>query len=602
MYPGTPEPSSDKGASYMTKNASAPRTGLRYQPDEKPPPGLTIGLSVQLTVLTVAFPILIPTVVMQAAGTTEAYLLWAVFASVAVCGATTALQAVRYGRIGSGHVLLMSSSTAFIWPCIAAIERSGPGLLATLVVISALLQIVLSARIVWFRRILTPTVSGTMLMLLPVSAMPAVFGLLAEVPGDSRGYAAPLCAVVTIVVIAGIALKSTGSMRLWAPVIGVLSGSVVAGIVGLYDIDRVLAASWIGVPSVEWPGFDLEFGSAFWSLLPVFLLLTPIVTLRTISSCVAVQSVSWRRRSAVDFRAVQGAVNVEGVSNFLCGLAGTVPNNGYAIGASLTELTGVAARSVGIVAGALFLSLAFLPKALAVVLAMPGAVSGGFLTVLLAMLFLIGMRVLVQDGLDYRKGLIAGIAFWVGVGFQTDMIFPAQVSAFAGGLFANGVISGGLTAILMTLFLELTQPRRSRMEAELDPAALSKIWEFLRGFASRNGWDDGMADRLEAVSEEALLSVWRPDEDKTLPRRRRRLRLVAARAEGGAMLEFVVAPTGENIEDRLAVLGDHGDETVIEHEASLRLLRHLTSSVRHQQYHDVDIVTVRVKPPAAART
>ena len=584
----------------MTKHASAREAGLRYQADEKLPPALAIGLGLQLAVLIVAFPILIPTVVMRAAGTTDAYLSWAVFASVAVSGATTALQSVRYGRIGSGHVLMMSSSTAFIWPCIAAIERSGPGLLVTLVVISALLQFVLSARIVWFRRILTPTVSGTMLMLLPVSAMPAVFDLLTGVPEGSPGYASPVCAAVTVVVIAGIALKSTGSLRLWAPIIGVLCGSVVAGIIGIYDVDRVLAASWIGLPSVEWPGFDLEFGPAFWSLLPVFLLLTPIVTLRTISSCVAVQSISWRRRRAVDYRAVQGAVNVDGVSNLLCGLAGTVPNNSYTIGASLTEITGVAARSVGIVAGAIFLVLAFLPKALAVVLAMPDAVSGGFLIVLLAMLFLIGIKVLLQEGLDYRKSLIAGIAFWLGVGFQNDMIFPAQVSAFAGGLFANGVLSGGLAAILMTLFVQLTESRRSRMEAELDTAALSKIREFLRGFASRNGWDDGMADRLEAVGEEALLSLLRPEEDETLADRRRRLRLVAARAEGGAVLEFVVAPTGENVEDRLAVLGDQADETAIEHDVSLRLLRHLASSVRHQQYHDLDVVTVRVKPPAAA--
>ena len=584
----------------MTKHASARGEGLRYQADERLPPALTIGLGLQLAVLIVAFPILIPTVVMRAAGTTDAYLSWAVFASVAVSGATTALQAVRYGRIGSGHVLMMSSSTAFIWPCIAAIERSGPGLLVTLVVISALLQFVLSARIVWFRRILTPTVSGTMLMLLPVSAMPAVFDLLTGVPEGSPGYASPVCAAVTVVVIAGIALKSTGSLRLWAPIIGVLCGSVVAGIIGIYDVDRVLVASWIGLPSVEWPGFDLEFGPAFWSLLPVFLLLTPIVTLRTISSCVAVQSISWRRRRAVDYRAVQGAVNVDGVSNLLCGLAGTVPNNSYTIGASLTEITGVAARSVGIVAGAIFLVLAFLPKALAVVLAMPDAVSGGFLIVLLAMLFLIGIKVLLQDGLDYRKSLIAGIAFWLGVGFQNDMIFPAQVSAFAGGLFANGVLSGGLAAILMTLFVQLTESRRSRMEAELDTAALSKIREFLRAFASRNGWDDAMADRLEAVGEEALLSLLRPEKDETLPDRRRRLRLVAARAEGGAVLEFVVAPTGENVEDRLAVLGDQADETAIEHDVSLRLLRHLASSVRHQQYHDLDVVTVRVKPPAAA--
>ena len=373
-----------------------------------------------------------------------------------------------------------------------------------------------------------------------------------------------------------------------------------AGIVGLYDVGRVVDAPWIGFPGVEWPGLDLEFGPAFWSLLPVFLLITPIVMLRTVSSCVAVQSVSWRRRRAVDYRAVQGAVNVDGASNVLCGLAGTVSNNSYAIGASLTEFTGVAARSVGIVAGALFVILAFLPKALAVVLAMPDAVSGGFLTVLMAMLFLLGLRVLLQDGLDYRKGLIAGIAFWVGIGFQNGMVFPAQVSEFAGGLFANGMISGGLAAILMTLFTELSGSRRSRMEVELDRAALTKIREFLRACASRNGWGVGMADRLEAVGEEALPTLVPPERGETQPHRRRRLRLVAARAKGGAVLEFAVAPGGENIEDRLALLGDEGDETGTEREASLRLLQHLASSVRHQLYHDVDIVTVQVKAPATA--
>lgn len=45
------------------------------------------------------------------------------------------------------------------------------------------------------------------------------------------------------------------------------------------------------------------------------------------------------------------------------------------------------------------------------------------------------------------------------------------------------------------------------------------------------------------------------------------------------------------------MLGDPDDDAVDEHEVTLRLLRHHASSVRHQQYHDVDIVTVRVKVP-----
>ena len=42
------------------------------------------------------------------------------------------------------------------------------------------------------------------------------------------------------------------------------------------------------------------------------------------------------------------------------------------------------------------------------------------------------------------------------------------------------------------------------------------------------------------------------------------------------------------------------DETPLEREVSLRLLRHLASSVRHQQYRDMDVVTVSVKGPEPA--
>jgi len=39
----------------------------------------------------------------------------------------------------------------------------------------------------------------------------------------------------------------------------------------------------------------------------------------------------------------------------------------------------------------------------------------------------------------------------------------------------------------------------------------------------------------------------------------------------------------------------------MEREVSLRLLRHIASSVRHQQFHDTDILTVRVDAPETVR-
>ena len=60
------------------------------------------------------------------------------------------------------------------------------------------------------------------------------------------------------------------------------------------------------------------------------------------------------------------------------------------------------------------------------------------------------------------------------------------------------------------------------------------------------------------------------------------------------MLEFVAAPGEGNLEDRMAPLGEDAAETRAEREVSLRLLRHFASSVRHEQYHDTEFVTVRV--------
>ena len=584
----------------MTTKDYERRAGVRYQPDENPPKVLAFGLGLQLAMLCITGIVLTPAIVIRAAGGSEAFLSWAVFAAVAISGVTTVIQAVRFGRIGAGYVLLMGTSGAFIAVCITAIAEGGPAMLATLVVISSLFQFALSARLSLLRRVLTPTVAGTVIMLIPVTVMPIIFDLLKDVPGGTSALGAPLSAIVTVLVITGIALKATGTLRLWAPVIGVGAGSVVGGLFGIYDVSRVADAPLVGLPEGGWPGLALDFGPVFWALLPAFVFVTLVGAIETIGDSVAIQRVSWRWPRAVDYRAVQGAVAADGMGNLLSGLAGTVPNTTYSTSISVTELTGVGARSVGIAVGVVFIALAFLPKALAVVLAIPSPVAAAYVTVLLAMLFVLGMKIVVQDGIDYRQGLVAGVAFWVGVGFQNGVIFPEYFSEFAGGLLQNGMTAGGLAAILMTLFVELTEPRRSRIEAALDLSALPKIKEFLDAFVFHSGWDKAMANRLEAAAEETLLTLFRQDGGEE-QRGQGRLLLVAHKEDGGAVLEFIASFGEGNLQDRIVLLGEHAAGASVEREVSLRLLRHYASSVRHQQYHDTDIVTVRVKAPEPIR-
>ncbi len=579
----------------MTDNPTA-RHHLRYQADEKPPAALAFAIGLQLAIICIAGVVLTPAIVVRAAGGGEAYLSWAVFAAVAISGATTILQAVRIGRIGAGYVLLMGTSGAFIAVCVTALAKGGPAMLATLVVASSLFQFALAGRLSLFRRILTPTVAGTVLMLIPVTVMPFVFEMLSKSQDGASAQAAPVSALVTIFVILAIALRARGSLRLWAPVIGVAAGSMVAGYYGLYDVDRIARAAWIGLPSGSWPGLDLSFGPMFWILLPAFVFVTLIGAIETVGDSVAIQRVSWRHPRAVDYRSVQGAVAADGTGNLLSGLAGTVPNTTYSTSIAVTELTGVAARSIGVVIGAIFIALAFLPKALALVLAVPDPVVAAYAIILLAMLFMVGLKIVVQDGIDHRKSLIAAVAFWIGVGFQSGVIFPQYFSGFIGVLLQNGMTSGGLVAIALTLAVELTEPRSRRLRTEFDITALPEIRAFLDKFSARHGWGRETGNRIDAVGEETLLTLLGEDGVRS-ERDARHFQVIARKEDGGAVLEFIASANEENLQDRIAVLGEPTAGAPVEREVSLRLLRHLASSVSHQQYHGLDIVTVRIDAP-----
>ena len=443
----------------MAGNRTGDRTGVQYQPDENPPLALVISLGLQLAGLNIAAVVLVPTVIVRAAGETEAYLSWAVLTAMMICGMTTILQALRFGRIGAGHIIVMCSSAAFIPVCIMALAAGGPAMMATLVVIASLVPPALSWKLQLFRRILTPTVSGTIIMLIPVTILPVVSELLGSAVDGSAPPGSALSFLITALVICAFALKAPVSMRAWAAVVGVLTGSVIAATYGLYDIGRVAGAAWFDVPENRWPGHDLDFGPAFWTLLPSFLLVALVAGIRTMSSAIAIQRVSWRDERPVDFSAVQGALNVDGVGNMVSGLAGTVPGSAITTSVSMTELSRVAARNVGVAAGAAFIILAFLPKLVAVVLAIPDSVFAGYLFIMLALLFMIGLKMIIDDGMDTGKGLLIGIAFLAGTGCQYGLIFPAYLDEFAGGLLRNGMNAGGFLIIIMTLILELTKPR-----------------------------------------------------------------------------------------------------------------------------------------------
>ena len=566
---------------------------IRYEPDENPPLSVAIGTGIQSALVNLGGIVLGAVIVFRIAGQPESYIPWAIFAALIVSGISTILQAVRFWRIGSGHLLVMGTSGAFIAVCVNALVEGGPATMASLIVISSLFQFLLASRLSLLRRLFTPVVSGTVIMLIAVTVMPIVFDTLNDVPEGAAPIAAPAAALSTLIVVALLILRAPQSWRLWSPIIGIVVGCVVSVPFGLYDLQTIIEAPWVGVPFRSWPGLNLTPGVEFWALLPAFIIVTMVGAIETVGDGIAIQQVSRRRPRATDFRVVQGALNADGVGNLLSGLLGTLPNTTYSSSVSLAEVTGIAARRVGVIIGIIFAILAFFPKATALLIAIPAPVAAAYITVLLGLLFVQGMRMIIQDGIDHRKAAIVGLSFWIGVGFQGQVIFPHLLGDLWGTLLSNGMTSGAIVAIGMMLFLNFTSPRRQRIEVGLSSDALPEVDGFVRGFASEGQWNAASTERLVAASEETI-AILMEEAGDDFSDGARRLAVSVRLQDESAELEFVTSFEGENMEDYLAYLSDL-PPVADEHEVSFRLLWHYASSVRHQKYNNIDIITVNVE-------
>ncbi len=542
-----------------------------------------------------------PVIVAEASDLGEGYVIWMVFASLIVVGISTLIQTRRVGSVGAGITLPMFTAAFAIPFCISAVVEGGPATLTSLVVVSAIVQLAVSRWLFFFRRIVTPIVGGTVMMILSITLASVVFKLLDDTTADDP-VGGTLTAFVALVIVAALALRGSALLRLWGPPIGIVGGCIAAAFLGIYDVTRVVEAPWIGLPQ-EWPGLNFEFGVAFWSLLPSYIFLGIIIAIQTNGAAIAAQNASFRGGHTIDFRSVQGAIAGSGVSNALAGVAGAVPNAINPAGAAFIQTTGVASRHIGYAVGTIFLLLAFVPKASGLLSTIPGPVMTGYLVLVTGTLFAEGARTVIQSEPNPQKLIVAGMCFWIGAAFQFKLFDVPDLNPILNGLMKSGITTGGFAVIAMVLYLEFTNPRRMRFRSKLDIDSLADLNDFMTRFANSRRWGDAMRDRLMAVGEETLLTLAPMDfnldldDDSEPDETERRLVLIASSEGDVAELEFIGGAGDENIEDRVRQLQEHADEDVVEQELSLQLLHNYASSVRHQQYHGTDIITVKVEQP-----
>lgn len=568
---------------------------------------MALGLALQLALQVIPPIVLFPLIMFQAIGGSEADFLWAAFSMLLVNGLTAILQTLRWGPAGSGLIAVTYPSITAMPFCILALERGGPAVLSALLFAFALAQILVSFRLSWVRQIVTPSVSGTILILLIITIVPVIFGSLGDIPEGAPPAAGAVCIAVTLVATLGLLLKGSERWQVWAPLLGIGAGSVAAGLFGIYDLEPFHSAPVVGLPLAGWPGISFAFDRVHWlaflGLLPVFLFLAVVSVLTSSSVGVSTQRVSWRKSRAMDYRVVQGGVIGVAFGNLLASLAGNLPIIAIPRGITFILQTGCASRHVGTWMGLLLVGAAFIPKSWALLMGIPAPVNSIFIAVMMGPLLVEGIKMVAHDPPDFRKGLVIGTAIVAGLGFQSGLINLPMGDLWS-SLFSTAVTAGGSALVILTLISELKRRHRDRLSTGAHVDSLPDIHRFMAEVAERRNWSSEMTQRAQTVAEEILVVV-APDRSETLSGDIGSLRISVTEEASGAILECVTAP-GDigNLEDSIALLtaeapsmqepGLASAPMEMSRDISLRLLSGLSSSVTHQQYHETEIITARI--------
>ena len=197
--------------------------------------------------------------------------------------------------------------------------------------------------------------------------------------------------------------------------IAVVTGYLTAVAVGIVDFTPVLQASFISIPNFQAPKFSMD---AILMMLPVLLVIA-----------------SGLHRSLF----------ADNFSTMISGLIGSVPTTTYGENIGVMAITGV--YSVQVIAGAAILSIicSFIGPLSALIQTIPNPVIGGISFLLYGMIGTSGLRILVDQKVDYGKSvnmILTSVVFVVGL---------SGVTIHLGNISLSGMVLACITGMIMSL-------------------------------------------------------------------------------------------------------------------------------------------------------
>ena len=310
-------------------------------------------------------------------------------------------------------------------------------------------------------RLFPPLVTGTVvcligLTLLPVSIYWAAGGNGAPDYGSLLNVSiAILVMIVTLLLNRyGKGLVSSASI-----LIGMAVGYLVCIPLGMVDFKPVAEASWFAMPNI------LEYGVVFdWKAVLAFIPAYFVTTIETVGCLKAIGETS---ELEMDDKKIGSGILADGVGSILGGLVGSFSNTSFSQNVGLISLTKVASKHVAIMAGILLVFLGLFPKLAGVINGIPQPVLGGVGLVMFGMVAAAGIKTLSRVELTDRNLLIIATSLALGLGVTFRPEFIAQLPEALQMIFASGISTGTIVALVLNLLLKedkITVTRVQKME------------------------------------------------------------------------------------------------------------------------------------------
>ncbi|MDR6614244.1 MULTISPECIES: uracil-xanthine permease family protein [unclassified Leifsonia] len=329
----------------------------------------------------------------------------------------------------------LGSSFAFIVPIVAATKADGmPSALFGIVVTGVLLAvvglIVIATGTGWIDGLMPPVVAGAIVALIGFNLAPAA---------KNNFVQAPVTALVTLAAVILCTVLFRGMLGRLSIFLGVAVGYVFAVIVGQVNFDAVAKAPWIGFPQFTLPANPFVSPAATWGILPAFL---PVVLVLIAENVGHIRGVAQLTDPSVN-RLTGRALFADGVATTIAGFFGGSGTTTYGENIGVMAATRVYSTAAYWVAGIVAVLLGLSPKVGAVINTIPAGVLGGVTTALYGLIGIIGVKIWLDNKVDFSKPVnqfTAATALIIGVGDFTLNL---------GQLTFNGIALGAIAAIVV---------------------------------------------------------------------------------------------------------------------------------------------------------